>query len=555
MNGIGSTGANLEATFHLVRDELTSTVESAEASFARFVENQMSDSELQKSIDELNQARGTFKMIEVKGASLLLEEMLALANEMLGQNVADDDKRISVFSHALFTLARYLEYLEVKRQELPVLLLPIINDLRGARKQRPLPDAYFFTANLRPQLPETGAGDSAALLSNLRRIRHMYQLGLLGVLKGDNEQAGIKVMSRAIYHLEKGSRQSIAWSFWWVARAALESAVDNKYVMNVGRKRLFAQVDRLLRKLLVVGQAEFAEKQPDGLLKDLLMLVSLAEEQSVIVQQVQKVYHLSGGISEQVLRKEIDTLNGPNTAAIKSVAAALQDEVTSIKEVLDLASRAEGAESNFDSMNASIVKVADTLSMIGQAAMAEPVKALVPVVEAWSGKTEVLPEDFLQVADVMLQLESKISNMVKMGNDDVETEVVGANHLVEARIVLVSESESGLALAKRAIASYMESGYDKMHLGNISKTLDAVRGGLIFLGEERACALITCGLQFIGDKLVHASEPPQEAELEVLADALSSVEYYLETMAGSKELASEVLDVAAASMAQLGYKV
>jgi hypothetical protein len=555
MTNIGNSGANLDATFHLVRDELISTIEGAESCFARYIDKQMDIGELQKSIDDLIQINGTFRMLEVQGGGLLLSEMLSLANQFREKNIDENNSALGVFSSALFTLSRYVEYLEVKRRDVPELLLSIINDLRAANGSVRLPDAYFFSVNLRAKVPETGAGNAPHLIDNIRRIRHMYQLGLLSVLKGENAKAGVKVMSRSIYHLEKNSRQTASWPFWWVANAALEAMVDNSYEVSVGRKRLLAQLDRLLRKVLVTGAPALSEKQPDGLFKDLLLLVSLADEKSLQVSEVQKAFYIDDCITESELNKEADSLNGPNVAAIKSVASALQDEVSNIKEALDLASRNEGKNTNYNEMNNSISRVADTLMMIDQVIMARPIKALVPIVEHWNGMAQVTPEDFLKVADVMLSLEGQIASMTKVSRGEDEPEIIGANHFNEAKIVLVAESESGISLSKRAIGAYIDSDFDKMHLGNISKTLDAVRGGLIFLGEDRACALIVCGLQFINDKLVNADELPKESELEILADALSSVEYYLETMAGSKELASEVIEVAAVSMAQLGYKI
>ena len=137
-----------------------------------------------------------------------------------------------------------------------------------------------------------------------------------------------------------------------------------------------------------------------------------------------------------------------------------------------------------------------------------------------------------------------------------EGEAFAAHQLVEARIVVVDEAQGGLALAKRAITSYIEAGGDRIHLANVPISLQAVRGGLWFLGQERAAKLIGLCADYIQTQMLDARQMPSEQMLETLADALSSLEYYLE---GGAELRPEttpsVLDLAEESVRALGLSV
>ena len=125
---------------------------------------------------------------------------------------------------------------------------------------------------------------------------------------------------------------------------------------------------------------------------------------------------------------------------------------------------------------------------------------------------------------------------------------------IEARIILFDEIESGLAMAKRAIGSFVESG-DKLHLVNISASLIGVRGALIFLGEVRASAIVDATINYLNDKVLNSEDSVDEARLEILADALASVEYHAERLSHSDIVSAEILDRAVRSMSQLGYKV
>ncbi|MNT42225.1 hypothetical protein D3C72_1786310 [compost metagenome] len=87
-------------------------------------------------------------------------------------------------------------------------------------------------------------------------------------------------------------------------------------------------------------------------------------------------------------------------------------------------------------------------------------------------------------------------------------------------------------------------------------SLQAVRGGLWFLGQERAAFLVgACG-EYIQQQMLESSLMPSEQMLETLADALTSLEYYLEGGAGMRRgFQDDVLDLAANSVRALGLPV
>src|SRR5690606_8698189 len=96
---------------------------------------------------------------------------------------------------------------------------------------------------------------------------------------------------------------------------------------------------------------------------------------------------------------------------------------------------------------------------------------------------------------------------------------------------------------------------DRMHLMNVPATLETVRGGLIFLGMTRAPEIIRAAPRFIREARVDGRKAPAESKLEVLADALTSIEFYLESAERSSVNKGDVLALAEESLAELGYKV
>jgi hypothetical protein len=107
--------------------------------------------------------------------------------------------------------------------------------------------------------------------------------------------------------------------------------------------------------------------------------------------------------------------------------------------------------------------------------------------------------------------------------------------LHEARVILIDESEGGLALAKRAISAYMDSEGDRLHLSNVVATLVGVRGALIFLNSEQAATIVSRIIVFIQRELLEKGTLIDPDQLELFADALSSLEFYLEGLLSSSE--------------------
>ena len=224
--------------------------------------------------------------------------------------------------------------------------------------------------------------------------------------------------------------------------------------------------------------------------------------------------------------------------------------------MLDLLARNAGdAEQSLDTLDASLQRLWKTLSVLDMPAISEQIREAAVRLQGWQvGDTSTLE----RIADAVLHAELLVT---RMGN---EGEVVGSLgsdqqsspvELKEAHIVLVEESQAGLALARRAMTAYVESDHDRMHLMNVPDTLETVRGGLIFLGMTRAAEIIRSATRFIGEALLERQNPPLEAQLEVLADALTSIEFYLESAERSSVNKGDVLALAEESLAELGYQV
>lgn len=548
-------------SLNLVRDELFTTMEEAESSLEQFIADRHNGSLLQQAVENLHQVRGTLNLIELAGAELLAQEVLDQATDIPAGAGEERDVQLSALSNALHVMRRYLENVEVHRQEMPELLLPAINDLRQAGGQPALPESFFFSVRLDHARPRTAPAsvDGAARESEGRRLRHMYQVGLLGFIREQNPQASLKLMGRALTRLDSLYANEPRGRLCWVAAASVEAQVDGQLLPRKSRKQLFSRIDRELKLMLANGQYE----APRNLLKELLYLVALADSRGPLASALGEVFALTPlPFTDHLLEEEYQRLAGPGQAVMRSLSSAIREELTSVKDMLDLIERGTLQSDSLNNLHALLGKLSKTLGMVGLSSAGNSLNAQLPTVASWSEESAPQPQDLHKLADAVLYVEGMVASLERGERRDArsaqtqsgtEAESFALHQLNEARIVVVDEAQAGLALAKRAITAYLESSGERMHLSNVPFSLQAVRGGLWFLGQERAALLVGACADYIQKHMFDAPQMPSEPMLETLADALSSLEYYLESGAVMRpETQPSVLDLAAESVRALG---
>jgi len=548
----------------LVRNELFTTMEEAESSLEHFIAERHNGSLLQQAVESLHQVRGTLNLVELTGAELLAQEVLEQATDIPVGAGGERDVQLSALSNALHVLRRYLENVDVHRQEMPELLLPAINDLRQAGGQPALPESFFFSVRLDHARPRTApaALDAAAKEVEGRRLRQMYQVGLLGFMREQNPQASLKLMGRAMARLDTLYANEPRGRLCWVGAAAVEAQLEGQLLARKSRKQLFSRIDRELKQILANSQYE----TPRSLLKELLYLVALADSRGPTATPVRELFGLTSlPFTDHLLEEEYQRLAGPGQAVMRSLSSAIREELTSVKDMLDLIERGTVQAESLGNLHAVLGKLSKTLGMVGLSSAGNALNAQLQTVAVWSEARAPQQQELLKLADAVLYVEGMVASLERGERrdssagqlaPDKELESFAYYQLNEARIVVVDEARGGLALAKRAITAYLEADGDRMHLSNVPFSLQAVRGGLWFLGQERAAALVGACAEYIQTQMFEAPKMPSEQMLETLADALSSLEYYLEAGAVMRpETQPSVLDLAADSVRALGLPV
>lgn len=538
-----------------LKEAIDTTLSEAEASLEAFADDRGDATVLDQCSSAFHQLRGISQVLELSAATLMSEEM-ELATEALKRQ--HDRSLVQALGNAIVLLGRYYEYVQLKDRAQPELLIGGINELRRAGGKSLIQESHFFSVDLsRAREPVLGAGDPAALASQGRRLRHMYQVGLLGLLRGQNRDAHLKLMARALQRVDKLCGDCALSRFWWVARAATESLAADRMVITPARKALLAQYDRQLKKLVYDGERALSQEAPLMLFKESLFVASLGSGATPTAREVRQVFGVGERISDADLQRELALMTGSRGSVIRSVAGALKDEINQIKDTLDLAAQGV-ADTDYSAVAGGLRRIASTLEMVGKEQEATALRERAGLVTDWPADTEVDSAEFHALVDDLLAAENTVASLERSlaPSDDVRRDATNSSislyQLDEARMTVVGECRAGLALAKRSLASYMENHWDPMHITNLPGTFTTICGGLMFLELERAGRVMKASRRYIAEKLLKGDEPDQPA-METLADALTGIDYYLESMEEQKPIGEGVLDVAEQAVAELGY--
>ncbi|KTT42456.1 ferrous iron transporter B [Pseudomonas oryzihabitans] len=552
----------------LVREQLFATIEEAESYLERFIVERHCSSLLQRAVESIGQIRGALTLIELTGAQLLAHETLQIANDIPAGAGPEHDEHLMSICRGLHMLRRYLEQLRSGQDEMPELLLPAINALRMAGGEPELPESYFFSVRLdqRPQITEPTRLAARERSAQARRMRQMYQIGLLGFLRDVNSLASLKLMARALERSAALLHDHVGGYLPWVAAATAEGFAQGRLTPTRERKQLFARVDRELRQMLGNELHEPARST----LKELLYLLALAGVDAAHPQQVMNAYGIERlGFTDAQLEAGKKRLAGPGHAVMHSLSAAIREELETVKDLIDLieAEVSHGGEQghsavsdNFSRLYVQVGLLGKTLEMVGQDNAGRVLQQCLPSISEWKDKTLML-EDLAPLADALLLVESLLGQPEGQGNlldtslDAKDVQLSVANYqLGEAQALLHKEAYKGLTDAKRAIGAFLDSRGDTLHLTTVPALLDTVRGALFFLGNPRAAELVRACTGYIQRCLIDDGQVCEPATLEVLADALSSIEFFVES--GGTEGhggTPDILDIAAQSIRALGW--
>ena len=545
-----------------VKSEIDETLKQARKALEVFVEDESDNAQIQFCLNYLHQVRGTLQMVELYGSAMAAEEMENLVQALIDNKVGNRGDAFEVLIRGVLQLPDYLDHLLEGHPDTPMLLLPLLNDLRAARGAPLLSENALFTPDLTVEapLPMTISGN---LVDTLRKLRHHYHLGLLDWFRDRDDEAGLKRIAGVLEELRKSASEQEISRLLWVADGLVESLVDGGLESSVSIKLLLGHLDRQFKKILDRGEHALNVEPPSELLKNLLYYVATSRGEGTLTREVKEAFRLDEILPDMgSLEQARADMAAPGAALMSTVSSVMMEDLLKVKDNLDLFVRSEERKlEDLLPLKDTLLQIADTLGMLGLGIQRENVQQQVETINAMeSGERPIDDNSLMEMAGALLDLENSLNEInvaraanvrAEEGTVDAGTSLIqDAEHLKLLKTV-VKEAKLELDQVKEAINLFSKNPADKSPLEIVPAALDRIKGGISILSLERAADLLQGCIGYIRENLLEGALVPDADTLDSLADAISSIEYYLESLAGKWGQPEAILDVAEYSLAQL----
>lgn len=552
-------------TLAWIKEGVDETLQFGHDALTEFTENTEDTSPLKICISALHRVSGAAQMVEIEGAKLLASEMKVLACAILDDRVKNKLEAAEVLAAGMFQLTGYLESLYHGQPDMPLVLLPLLNDCRACQDKELFTEGDFFSPNLSATMPTTSLNgtpvkskhpsDITKNISALaKKLRPGYLSGLLGIIKKDNETDNLKKLTFVLNKLLNASTTEKAEQLWWIALGIVDSLNDQSLTPSVSIKILLARIDRQIKRVITSGEQVLTDEPPTKIIKNLLYYIAQSQTHDNRIGEIKKTFQLSCPIVPTVESAQT-TLYGFNVNMIDSVATQLNEELNTIREALDITMHSNaGATDGLEPVlkNFSIVK--ETLSMLGMSKQKNIIQQQEDFLRPKISCGETLSdEDLLEVATALLHIESSINNLAGALHQPNNDDNLPPAEYEKLQKLVARELLSVIQEIKDSVNEYSNEPSKIGLLGNIPNQLKQIADVMRTINDEQQSNLARAINQYACQELILNKNAESMAKLDLFADAITGLENYYQAILEESVESEMGLTVASQSITELGY--
>src|SRR6202790_4788658 len=532
-------------TLHMVAREISVALADGRAALEAHVEQPGNMELLERCRHELHQVQGVLRLLEIYAAPLLAEEMEQVARYLisLGTERRNQDETLDALMRSMVQLPGYLERVLAGGRDLALVLLPLLNDLRAVRGSALLSEGTLLLLNLKsdrqaqpaapvPGEPPLSVGQWA------RRLRARFQTGLIGWMRGGGAEQNLEIMAAVATRLEQVAATQPVFQLWWVVGALIESLRENGIDGSISVKRLLGLADREMKRVCAQGGGRSAQPPPVELLNNVLYYIARSGSGGPRVAAVRASFRLNELLPvDESIEQERENLSAPSIKLMHTVAAAIREDLSKVKDVMDIYVRRGGGQAEeLVPQVALLKKIGDTLGVLGLGGLRARVQEATGKLEGIIAGTEANSESALvQVAAGLIKAEAHLDDalvwLILPRNKNAAGDGESPDQdFQQVQGAVLRECIVNLARIKEYVAQNVSGTLDAAGFDNWPELMRGINAGLLMLGKSRAVEII----EEITTHLKRVMQPGGTTlapdYLDRLADAIVSLEYYIETL-------------------------
>ncbi len=529
-----SDKSSLSSRLGWVLDETETLLARTRAAFSSYV-TEMDSGSLDVALEKGRNVLGVLDLLETEGAYMLCRESILLMDAIRQEQVNNWQEACVTCADGLLQLSEYLKHLDEGYADLPVIVLPMLNNLRAARDAELLSEHLVF-------LPAEGSVTNTQMGTEkyldlpaekldqaTRRLRFYLQKSLLGWFNNDRPIFHLQAARKVSSNMLTLHRKERLRALWWVNGALLQALEEDKLEHSVAVKMLMGRMEREIRRFGELREAAYNDSLPDELLKNLLYYVGLAESGEGALAAVKEAYHLDLYLPQGETLEELrNYYTTPGRELWQAVSASMQDELTLLMSQVESLNQQNQPASLLADIAKRTQGLAQTLGMLGLGKAADLTGALADAQQAAVAADTPVQDDFMvQMSEHYLKMESVLSEYAETGYDRTseiffkEDNALGdmgaAREVVRTLLVSLGKAQSELATFHQNPSVFTP-------LDEVARILRSLSGSLDILGHQEVLPLADGVKHYLLKDLLADKRKPSSEEINCVADLMTLLE-------------------------------
>ena len=542
-----------------VKSEIDQALTHALAELAKFSANVADVSPLRFCLTHLHQVTGAIQMVGMAGVARVTVEIENLVSAIEKHEGAPEQSQLDLINQAISDLSQFLDDVLAGEPYRPLSLFPIYSDLLQARNTPPPCESDLFFPDLdvrAPKNPNAKPVEESALPQLVKKERAKFQLGLLNWLRQKEPEQGLKTMRDALQAIEEMQTLPAHRTFWWAAVAFCESLMNQGLEPDFNIKQLCGRIDLQMRRL-----ADGSQKVAERLLRDVLYFVARSKQVSGRVKEVKHIFELESYLPPSPHQADA------GSEVLLPTLRELRESLAGAKDTwLKFTS---GSKDNLRDFLGHVGKLQSKSVGLDNLALQQ----LIDQIGAVSSEIETLPQEkteatALEMATALLLLENALENYEKLTDSfsqqaDVQSKRLQAavfgdidlsqipnipmldeiSRRAQEKMLLAQvthEIQVNLRHIEQTVDSFFRDNSKRSDIPGIEPLIKQILGAFNMLELERASDLLK-GCQSLIAGFADPDHPVLQEELELVADGLSSLGFYVEAVRNGRSDAYQTI--------------
>jgi len=503
--------------------------------------------------DDAHQVTGALRMVGLEGAATLAGALESSLDDINENRLTASDEVLRALRNAMEGLQRWVKDLADGRGSGELALFPLYKRLRELQGAERVFEGELFFPDLR--LRARGKTDNdgltqEALAAEVKKMRGLFQRGLLAFLRNAEADQGLQRMREALCAIERIAPSQASQTFWWACVGFVDSLIARGVEADFHVKQLLARVDLQMRRL-IEGSPQVAER----LLRDALFFVAKSQAMEGRAAEVRSRFGLDRYLPGRGM------LDPEALAHMRPVLDALQAGLKAARDHWH--AWVEGNADQQEPFQTQLMRMQPQAQMLENSGLMALLDELGAAAIAAVGREGDAREQMnLEVASALLFMQNGVDQEDVLHADfavRAEAQQARLRALIEGREMPVSDVEStsqreaerdmlvqmaqevgqNLRQMEESLDAFFRDANEREALANLPALAQQAQGALTMLELPDAASLLAAAAALAQS---FASEGyPDEAAQQRLANAFSSLGLFVESYCAGRVDAASML--------------